>query len=317
MTVRSLVYGGLIGLLCGAWRGQVSADSPRTAAVGDGMAGESGVAASFTSGMVRAPFYTAAFPEVRSQVARPRLVRLAGHLGAPGSFRLEAQIAGTWSGVMQPAGSYLVESAWSNALLAVAHVGPSWQREAVRTQLILRLGVGIPTANASSQPGYLRQRVLAIANAMALWRDQELFTPGVLSLIPEASLTCSGSRWSLGATLKATAMARVSDARLPPERTRSAAFTPVLRLDTQVTPAGWPALRLAADVAANLPAPVRAVASTQFDLVQVSLSPGVRFGLPTFTHSTIAIDAAIPVSGPLWGTFAVGVLVEAHWFDEP
>jgi len=260
-------------------------------------------------GVTTAPFYTESLPEVRGQ----------GFIGTlSGAYRLAADaevglvLPAAALQVRQPAGAYVNELTRGNPALFAADEGIVREGSESTLRYIARLTVALPLSERGPSGSLMSNRALAIASALEGWREQELYAPGRLSIVPCVGLVYDRARISAEASLKLPVLFRLSRAALPSgTETHTVGFTPALHTSLAVRVTGWfvPALR--ADLVVDALPPVeQARGPTRAALVV--LEPELAFRLSR--HLGLAVDFMVPVAGTLAGTTYAGSLgLTALW----
>lgn len=254
------------------------------------------------SGLVEAPFVTAAFPEV-SGFGTVLTGVAAVEVPPVGWFSLRMPVC--LVRLDFPAGAQVSETALGNLELGVEH-GLSLRRE---TRLRWLAAFVVPTASSGPGVSLLENRALAIGNALNGGKDSELLTPGVMGLRVGASLEHSWRRFESRASIEVPILVRVSDASLPDEtELHAVGIVPTLELDGAYWATSWFGVGLGA-VLVTEPLRVQepALESDRNQRAQFVAEPGLyaRIG----DHVGLALDASIPVGGALGGgTWSIGLL---------
>ena len=104
--------------------------------------------------------------------------------------------------------------------------------------------------------GYHRKGVLAlgdvvaISDAMDMWRDQELYSPGMVPVTAAARARTSFGRWQVAGEVELPLLVRIHDAGLPDEvNPRRVSLVPNLTADIGYWPRRWLGLRLVGSLA--------------------------------------------------------------------
>lgn len=260
-------------------------------------------------GVTTAPFYTESLPEVRGQGI---VGTLSGShpLGADAEVGLVLPAAALQ--VRQPAGAYVNELTRGNPALFVA--AERIVREGFESTLrsITRLTLALPLSERGPSGSLKSNRALAIASALEGWREQELYAPGRLSIVPCVGLAYDRARIRAEASLELPVLFRLSRADLPSSTpTHIVGFTPAVHTSVAVRVAGWfvPALR--ADLVVDAVPPVEQ-ARGPARVALVVLEPELAFRLSR--HLRLVIDFMAPVAGALAGTTYAGSLgLTALW----
>lgn len=253
------------------------------------------------AGLVKAPFITAAFPEV-SGFGVLLIGDVAVRVSALDWLRLRLPLSMTR--VDFPARAQVAETALGNLELGFEHavqLRPS-------TRLWLLAAWLAPTAQHGPENSLLQNRALALASALNAGQDAALLTPGVTGVRIAAGVEHSLRPFDFRASLALPLLVRVSVASLPKEtETHAFGFMPALELRA----AWWIGSSFGASLGAGLvtepwrvqePALERDRARRLQPLVEPALH--ARLG----KHVTLALDGRIPVGGSLGGeAWSVGL----------
>jgi hypothetical protein len=276
--------------------GSILASATAHADAGD--AGGAGLHARI--GSVRAPFYSAAHPLVRSDLQAYALV-LDGWARLRGQWSLGARFPIATSSVEEPAGSYAADYTLGNPLLYAEH------DRAMRPDAVLRLraGLGLPLAGAGDSPSLVRNRVLAASDALDGWRATELYQPGTVPIIVAATIDRVRPAWRARAGVKLATFVRITDASLPPGSDRHAlAIIPSSEVSLAWHPRSWLSAGLglhATLLALPTTTPIRDVGRSGRLHAGTTPSLSVTRGRATFT-----LDFLLALAGPLDGTAGLG-----------
>lgn len=249
-------------------------------------------------GQSTAPYFTSAFPSTSGY---------GGFLIA----RANARIAERWQlglraplvlmRVEQPAGALYAEAAWGNPELSAGIELPWHERAGFQLAFGAGLAVGVPLAEHDA--GQVAGRALLLADALEGLSEPGLFTPGMIPIIPSASLRAESRRWLFSASLRAPSLLRVSTADVPAASDpRAFAFVPVATLTAKVRVWRW----LSMAVAPRLT--VRALAPVDDGQQTVQLLAVGRAEFRLSEHISLAALGQAPVGGPLGGSTGAGGL---------
>ena len=251
-------------------------------------------------GRATAPFFTEALPTAQSEFTQAISFVFGGHFAASPNLSVGARVAAAPSVVMQPAGSYIDEKTWGNPELFAQMPGPAFSLGPFRGASAFRIALGVPLAGHDRRLS--RNRVVAVSDAMEGWRNAELHTPGVLPVTATYTSTLVDGDWHLQGAAKLPVMFRINDADLPEESaTRAVSSVPHVSLGATYWATPWFAASALTYLAVQAPAPV----AHDRGAVQLGLEPGVRFVI--CDSLAIALDASVPLGGPLADTLGFGI----------
>jgi hypothetical protein len=254
-------------------------------------------------GSIRAPFYTAAHPVVRSDLQAYALIA-EGWARIRPRWSVGARLAFATSSVEEPAGSYTADYTLGAPLLYVEHA----RRLRPATVGRARAGLGLPLAGSGSAPSLVRNRVLAASDALEGWRSTELYQPGTVPLVLEATVEHVRSAWRARARAELATLLRVTDAGLPDEADpRPIGLVPSAELDAGWRPLPWLAVGVGLHaVVLALPSvdPIRDAGRS--GRAHLGLIPQVELvrGCTAFR-----LDLLVALAGPLDGSVGVGASV--------
>lgn len=257
-------------------------------------------------GSAEAPFYTEQLPTTSSEITQAISFVIGGHLRVRDDLVVGLRLPTAPSTVEQPAGSYLDAKTFGHPeLYAETNLEQLIRIESIR--LSARLAIGLPLAGYGPDETMARNRVVAISDAMDMWRDQELYSPGMVPVTTAGRAQTSFGRWQLAGELELPLLIRIHDAGLPDEvNPRRASLVPNLTADVGYWPRRWLGLRLVGSLASQLPAPVEHSGGH----VQLAAAPGLAFAIAD--RWLIATDLSIAIGGPLAGTAGLGLAVVAY-----
>lgn len=246
------------------------------------------------AGLVKAPFVTAAFPEVSGFG-----VLLMGDVAVRISELdwLRSRLPLSIARVDFPARAQVAETALGNLELGLEHrvqLRPS-------TRLWLLAAWLAPTAQHGSENSLLQNRALALASALNAGQDAGLLTPGVTGLRLAVSIEHSLRPFDFRASLSVPVLLRVSDASLP-KQTKTHAFG--LLPAIEVEGAWWVTSSFGASLGVGLIAQPWRVEEPALERdrdrrLQPFLQPGLHAQLGK--HVALALDGSIPFGGALGG----------------
>lgn len=278
--MRTALASSLLGLLA-------------TTAFADSTNDRFGASAHARIGSITAPFYTSAHPIVRSELQAYSLIFDGWYRVRP-AWSVGVRLPIATSSVEEPAGSYTADYTFGNALAFVEH-DRRLQHSMVGR---VRASLGFPLAGSGDAPSLVRNRVLASSDALEGWRSTELYQPGTLPIVVEASLEHLRPAWRARARAKLATLVRVTDADLPD----NAGPAPVGIVPSTEVDIGWRARRwlcvglgVHAVVVAIPPVePMRDIGRS--GRVQLGVVPQVEIvrGRAAFT-----VDLLVTLAGPL------------------
>jgi len=252
--------------------------------------------------VVKAPFFTSAFPRVE---AHGFVLELHGYYALSADWLVGANAPLSAMNVRQPAGSYLREAAWGNpGVFARRRLAPDWLRSR-QLQAWAGASLGLPLAEHGPAGSLFENRALEAANAARSYLDPGSFTPSVLPLTLEASIDTHRGRFTAEGTLAAPLLLRLADAELPSEtRRHRLGFWPNLRLVGSAD--AWTFLRFSLEADAAVAVARVFEPQRPTSRLQLSLRPGVLFRLGR--RFDIGLTFVAPIAGPLGGSAYGGVL---------
>jgi hypothetical protein len=251
-------------------------------------------------GSITAPFYTTAHPVVRSELQAYSMI-LDGWARIRPPWSAGVRIAIATSSVEEPAGSYTADYSLGNPLAYVeytTHLRPALIAHA-------HVGLGVPLAGSGSAPSLVRNRVLAASDALEGWRSTELYQPGTLPLVLEATLEHLRPAWHARARAKLAAFVHVTDSGLPAEAdTRPLGVVPSTEAELAWRARPWLSVGIGAHLAV--------VAARPFEPIRdVGRSGPVALGVVPHLELTrgrlaFQLDLLVAVAGPLDGSIGLG-----------
>lgn len=257
------------------------------------------------AGLVKAPFVTAAFPEV-SGFATVLTGEAAVRLSALGWLRLRLPVSITRLDF--PARAQVTEMALGNPELGLEH--PLQLRPTTRLGLLAAFIA--PLAQHGPENSLLQNRALALGDALNGGKDSALLTPGVVGLRLAASIEHSWRPFEFRASFAVPLLLRVSDASLPQQtKTHSFGLQPAIELRG----AWWMTSAFAASLGAGAVAQAWRVEEPTLERdrarrLQPYLEPGLHAQLGK--RLALALDGSIPVAGNLGGN-AWSAGVRGRW----
>lgn len=258
-------------------------------------------------GSASSPFFTAGLTEASSEFTQAISFVLGGHFRLTDDLTIGLRLPAAPSVIEQPGGSYVDDKAFGNPELFVEHRRPRIRWGAFGVALSVRGAIGAPLAGHGSEDTLTKNRVVEVSNAIEGWRNQELYTPGVVPLTVSAQAVARSDPWQVVASVELPLMIRVSDASLPAEaETRALAITPHLLLGA----AWWPRAWLGVSARAFAVVQARAPVATAGGSVQLGIEPRIEFAIGD--HVAVTTDLLVPIGGPLDGTLGIGLGVVAN-----
>jgi hypothetical protein len=253
------------------------------------------------AGLVKAPFVTAAFPEVSGFG-----VLLTGDVAVRISELdwLRSRLPLSIARVDFPARAQVAETAFGNLELGLEHrvqLRPS-------TRLWLLAAWLAPTAQHGPENSLLQNRALALASALNAGQASALLTPGVTGVRLAVGVEHSLRPFEFRASLDLPLLVRVSAASLPKEpETHAVGLMPALELRA----AWWISSSFGASLGAGLitePWRVQepALERDRARRLQPLVAPALHAQLGK--HVALTLDGSIPVGGSLGGeAWSVGL----------
>ncbi len=253
------------------------------------------------AGLVEAPFFTAAFPEV-SGFATRLTPAVAVHF--PSLGWLGAKLPVSIVRLDFPAGAQVAEAALGNLELAFERpyaVGAS-------TRAGFSAAFVAPTAGHGPERALLDNRTLALGSALDGGREAALLTPGVTGLRLGVSAEQRMEPFQLRLSLDVPVLVRLGAASLPEETTtHSLGVLPSLALEAFTWIVPWFGASLGVDLvteAWRVQEPARARDRNRW--LQPIVEPGLRFRAGR--HVELGLRGSIPVFGSLGGrAFSAGI----------
>jgi hypothetical protein len=164
------------------------------------------------AGSITAPFYTAAHPIVRSELQAYSWL-FEGWARVRPQWSAGARLPIATSSVEEPAGSYTADYTLGNPIAYVEY------DTRVRCYLArLRASAGLPLAGSGDAPSLVRDRVVAATDALEGWRSTELYQPGTVPVVIQASIEHVRPAWRARAGAKLATFVRIIDGELPNEQ---------------------------------------------------------------------------------------------------
>jgi hypothetical protein len=254
-------------------------------------------------GSVSAPFYTTAHPIVRSELQAYSLI-FDGWARVLPQWSVGARLAIATSSVEEPAGSYTADYTLGNPLLYVEY-DRRWRDSTIG---YARASVGLPLAGSGDTPSLVRNRVLAASDALEGWRSTELYQPGTVPLVLEATVDHVRPAWRARARAKLATLVRVTDASLPAEADpRPIGVVPSAELELGWRARPWLCVGLGAQaVALAIPPvdPIRDVGRSGRGHIGVVPQLEIVRGRAAFT-----VDLLVALAGPLDGSVGLGASI--------
>lgn len=250
------------------------------------------VAAEAQLGLATAPFDAMAFGEAKGQAF---VITLDGShaLGSNAAIGIRAPFV--IASVAQPAGSYVDDATLANPQLRGAY---RW----LTSGMTIVGGLDIAAPLAGHGATLMQNRALAIANAVEGLGYPDLFTPGVVSLTPFASVQWRSLPWSIDGMARLPLLVRVAEANMP--RTNDVGLAGVLDLEgrRQMT------RRLALAAAIRLTVDVRPVVDHARSLSRVQDLERLGLGIRINGRAVLNIELQSALGGELAGSmFGLGV----------
>lgn len=266
-----------------------------------------GVSVKLRTGGARAPFYTAALSEVTSEFSRAQAVLFGGFVRLNGPLELGIRVPLAQSAVLLPGASYVEDVSLGNIELYFEDQRFSRQLPRARLNLALRFGAGLPLAGHGPSTALIKNRVVALSNALDGWQNPELWEPGVVPLTLSGRLFIEPAPWGVSLRVKLPLLIRVNDADLPDEaRTQALGFLPQIALRGTVQPLKWLGIHVGTHVVFLAPAAVSAVeGSDRSGAVHWGFAPEVEVTIARHLMLSVEFNAAI--AGPLRGTLGIGL----------
>ncbi len=254
------------------------------------------------AGITAAPFVTAEHPETGSGGA---VFVLSGYERISTARWVGARIPLAWISVVQPAGSYVQETAFGNLELFIGDRRQVGRMGTWALEVTTRLGAAVPTAQSGTAGGLMKNRALVVADSLEGFRDHELFVPGIVPVVAFGQLAITSGRWSANVNAKLPVLLRVSDADLPAaSKPQPVGFTPVVGLQGT----GWVSQRLGFSMESHAFLDVAPVATGVVEPASghLVIEPALlwRIGM----HALVRADVLVPFAGPLAGTTYAGGL---------
>ena len=204
-----------------------------------------------------------------------------------------------------PAGAQVAESALGNVELGFARpveVGPETRVEWAGSVLA-------PSARSGPERSLLRNRALALSNALTGGRDAASLTPGITGLRLRASIEHSLRLFDLRAGLDLPLLLRVSDANLPDDsRARAVGLLPSVDVRAALWVTPWFRAALgAALVMEPLRVQEPALERDRVRRLQPIIEPALDFRLGRFVG--LGGTGSVPFAGNLGGeAWSVGIV---------
>ena len=274
-------------------------------ALADGAADEPATAGGsllMRGGVTTAPFATAELPETGSGGV---VFVLNGYAHLSPATWVGARVPLAWIGVVQPAGSYVSETAFGNLELFVADRRPVGRMGVWAVDVTTRLAAAVPTAESGTAGGLMKNRALVIADSLEGLRDHELFVPGIVPIVASGELGITSGRWSANVNAKLPLLVRVSDADLPAaSRPQPVGFSPIVGLQGTA----WVSERFGFSLESHAVFDLAPVTTGVVEPACVHLVAEPALLWRIGRHALVRADALIPFAGPLAGTTYAGGL---------
>jgi hypothetical protein len=268
-----------------------------------GQGAEERLAVSVTNraGLVKAPFFTTAFPEVSgfASVLTPVAAVLVSQIGW-----LSLRVPISFVRLDFPAKAQVSETALGNFELAVEReleLRPSTRLEILAAALV-------PSAEHGSRGALLDNRALTLGSGVTGGKDSALLTPGVTGVRLAAHVEHWHAPFAFRAGLDVPLLVRISDASLPKEvETHAFGISPAIDLSVAAWVTSWFGGSLRGALITE-PSRVQepALERDRKQRAQVVLEPGLHFRVGR--RVALALGGTVPAGGSLGGdAWSVGV----------
>jgi hypothetical protein len=254
------------------------------------------------SGLVEAPFVTAAFPKV-SGFGMVLTGTAAAHLSSVGWLHLKVPVSVVRLDL--PAGAQVGRVTPGNLELGLEH---ELQTQS-STHVALLAALLVPTAAHGPQTALLNNRALALGAALNGGKDSSLLTPGVGGVQLGARFEQRYGAFAFRASLQLPLLARISNASLPAETDpHPLGLAPVLDLKVGSWISHWFGASLGGALIAELIRVQEPILERDRNRrLQAALEPALHARIGR--HVALGLDGSIPVGGNLGArAWSVGLL---------
>jgi hypothetical protein len=255
-------------------------------------------------GSITAPFYTRAHPIVRSELQAYSL-QLDGWYRLRPNWSIGLRVPIATSSVQEPAGSYVADYTLGNPLAYLEY------DHAPRATTIVRArgALGAPIAGSGDAPSLVRNRVVAASDALDGWRSTELYQPGALPLVAQATLDEVHPAWRAHGSVKLATFVRVSDADLSNDSSRIG-LVPSIEVEAGWRPRSWLYVGLGAHAVVLAVPPIEPLRDVgRSGRAHLGIVPKVEL---VRGRASFALDVLVALAGPLTDSASLGASVAWH-----